>query len=29
MEAELDGAQDVEGAVVDDDIYIVQSRPQP
>jgi hypothetical protein len=29
LEAELDGPQDIEGAVVGDSIYIVQSRPQP
>mmetsp|Transcript_35593 Transcript_35593/g.67107 ORF Transcript_35593/g.67107 Transcript_35593/m.67107 type:complete len:1330 (+) Transcript_35593:136-4125(+) len=29
LEKRLDGAQDVEGAVVDQDIYIVQARPQP
>jgi hypothetical protein len=29
LEAELGGPQDIEGAVVGDSIYIVQSRPQP
>ena len=29
LEEKLDGAQDVEGAVVEDDIFIVQARPQP
>jgi hypothetical protein len=29
LEDRLEGAQDVEGAVVDEDIYIVQARPQP
>lgn len=29
LETELDGPQDVEGAVVGDSIYVVQSRPQP
>ena len=29
VEAEFDGAQDVEGAVLDGTVYVVQSRPQP
>lgn len=29
LEAELGGPQDVEGAIVDGSIYVVQSRPQP
>ena len=29
LETALGGAQDVEGALVDGKLYIVQSRPQP
>ncbi len=29
LEEAFGGPQDVEGAIVDDDVYIVQSRPQP
>lgn len=29
LEETFGGPQDVEGAIVDDDVYIVQSRPQP
>lgn len=29
LEKAFNGAQDVEGAIVDDSVYIVQSRPQP
>ena len=29
LEENLDGPQDVEGAVVEEDIFIVQARPQP
>ena len=29
LEEAFGGPQDVEGAIVDDSVYIVQSRPQP
>ena len=29
LEKEFDGAQDVEGAIVGDQVYVVQTRPQP
>eukprot|EP01024_Parvocaulis_polyphysoides_P001757 TRINITY_DN1049_c2_g1_i1.p3 TRINITY_DN1049_c2_g1~~TRINITY_DN1049_c2_g1_i1.p3 ORF type:complete len:102 (-),score=21.25 TRINITY_DN1049_c2_g1_i1:722-988(-) len=29
LEGEFGGAQDVEGAIVGEDVYVVQTRPQP